>query len=168
MKSALKITQAFAQLTLAATLIVLVNGCDRKEQQNVQNPPSTEPQIEGVKSSNGSLDGIWKIQYSINGIVYQSELEMRGNDGTMLTHFFDVNTNQSKIVEQTIELKPSAQGIVLLGSHPVYPNTETSYPNYSPDNFLFKINPDGSKIFYTCDNAGMCSPVEMEYVGSKQ
>lgn len=199
MKAAIKISQTFAQLTLAATLILLANGCDKQQQQKVQilppvpsptasaspvsptpqpvaSPtpelvppqPSVPSQIQAspVNSSNGSLDGIWKLQYSIHGIVHQSGLEMRGNDGKMLTRFFNVNTNQSEMVEQTIELKPSPQGIVLFGSNPVYPGTQTAYPSYSPDNFLFQINPDGSRIFYTCDDAGNCSPVEIEYLGS--
>ena len=235
MKSAIKISKTFAQLTLAATLILLANGCDRPGQQkgkilppvtsptvsvspvsptpqpvtsptpelvppqpsvpsHNQSPPVNSPSEPSQISpsplnrngneqipphplqnptentprtnSDSSLDGIWKLQYSVNGIIYESGLEMRGNDGKMLTHFFDVNTNQSEMVEQTIELKPSPQGIVLFGSNPVYPGTQTAYPSYSPDNFLFRVNPDGSRIFYTCDDAGNCSPVEIEYLGS--
>lgn len=131
-----------------------------------QSPVLPQNQPSPVNSSNGSLDGIWKLQYSIHGIVYQSGLEMRGNDGKMLTRFFNVITNQSEMVEQTIELQPSPQGIVLFGSNPVYPGTQTAYPSYSPDNFLFRVNPDGSRIFYTCDDTGNCSPVEIEYLGS--
>lgn len=127
-------------------------------------PPSTyqPPQID----SSSPLDGIWKLQYSVHGIIYQSVLKMEGNQGKMLTRFFNVNAGQPEEVEQTLKIEPSAHGLLLLGSNPVYPGTNTPYPTYSADNFLFTVNPDGSRFAYTCDAANRCSPVEMEYVGA--
>lgn len=234
MKSAMKLSRKFAQLTLAATLILLANGCYRREQQKVQNPslepsptvpaspasgnpqPATSPSPEVAPSqpsvssqnppvavnspseprhnppspsnengnesrldrsvphppentprnnSNNSIDGVWKLQYSVGGIVYESALEMRGDRGKMLTRYFNVNTNKQEEAEQTIELQPSPHGILLLGSNPIDSETQKPHPTYSPDNFLFRVNPDGSRISHTCDDAGNCSPVEIEYLG---
>lgn len=123
------------------------------------NPPSAEPT---------PMYGVWKLQYSIHGIVYQSRLTMKGESGTMLTSFFNVGTNQAENVEQTMRLRPSAKGLLLLGYNPVDANTKTQKSDYSPDNFLFQINPDGSKYFWTCDDEQRCSPVEVEYIGSEQ
>jgi hypothetical protein len=112
------------------------------------------------------LYGVWRLQYSVHGIVYQSTLKMEGDSGKMLTSFFNVETNQTETVEQTMRLQPSAKGLLLLGYNPVDANSKTRHPTYSPDNFLFQITPNG-KYFQTCDDAGRCSPVEIEYIGSE-
>ncbi|RCJ32603.1 hypothetical protein A6769_27400 [Nostoc punctiforme NIES-2108] len=60
-----------------------------------------------------------------------------------------------------MKLGSSAKGLILYGYNPVYPGTQTIYSSYSPDNFLFGINPDGSLNLVTYDDADRCSEVEV-------
>ncbi len=117
------------------------------------------PQLIDAKTP---IYGAWKLRYSVDGIVYESFLKMQGNSGTMRTRFFSPNVDRTEIVDQTMQLRSSAEGLILLGSHPVYGGTTISHPTYSPDNFLFRINPDGSKEVFTCDYLKQCSPVNLE------
>jgi CRISPR/Cas system CMR-associated protein Cmr5 small subunit len=112
-----------------------------------------------------SIDGIYrnfKLRYSISEVVYESTLKMKGDSGTMLTKFFDKNTNKTEIIEQTIKLEQSSTGLLLLGFDPVYPDTQIPYPNYAADKFIIEFNRDGSFNWTTCDDAGNCSDVEVE------
>lgn len=88
--------------------------------------------------------------------------QVQGRSGIMRTQFFNPNTGQTEMVDQTMRLRSSSQGLVLLGYNPVYAGTNTPNPIYSPDNFLFQIQPDGTTVVFTCDDAGRCSPVEIE------
>lgn len=102
------------------------------------------------------------LRYSVDGILYESFLVMEGHSGMMRTRFFNPNIGETEMVDQTMQLRSSAQGLVLLGYDPVYAGTNTPNPTYSPDNFLFQIQPDGTFFAFTCDDAGRCSPVEIE------
>lgn len=157
----------------AATLVSLVPLTLSVEMQQVQalslpKKASTVTPSESLLSSSSfkiaqssPVQGQWKLRYSVTGVVYESILRMEGYSGVMLTRFFDVNTKSTAIVQQTMRLRSSPKGLVILGYNPVYPGTKTSYPRYSPDNFLFQIRPDGSLLFATCDDAMRCSPVEI-------
>lgn len=106
-------------------------------------------------------DGTLKLRFSSSGVIHEGTLSMDGNSGKLLTRFFDSNRNQTATVEQIIKLENTFRGLVLWGYEPVYPGTQTPYPNYSTDNFLLGVNSDGSINLRTCDDAGNCSDVEV-------
>ncbi|MEH1893912.1 MAG: hypothetical protein V7K94_01085 [Nostoc sp.] len=123
--------------------------------------------IAQLVDANSPLYGSWSLRYSVDGVVYQSVLVMKGYSGMMRTRYFDSTINQRQVVDQEISLKSSPQGLVLLGYNPVYPGTSRRHPTYAADNFLFSVEPDGSVIAYTCDDLRRCSAVDVESIVSQ-
>ncbi|OYD88337.1 hypothetical protein CDG77_24350 [Nostoc sp. 'Peltigera membranacea cyanobiont' 213] len=123
--------------------------------------------IAQLVDANSPLYGSWSLRYSVDGVVYQSVLVMKGYSGMMRTRYFDSRINRSQVVDQEINLKSSPQGLVLLGYNPVYPGTSRRHPTYAADNFLFSVEPDGSVIAYTCDDLRRCSAVDVESIVSQ-
>ncbi|MBN3958721.1 hypothetical protein [Nostoc sp. NMS8] len=132
----------------------VVSG-NTKGQPTIQaNRPST-PQPTNIP------DGTIKLRYSSGGVVHEGRLIINGDSGKLFTRFFDIKRNKTATVEQTIEIENTAKGLVLWGYYPVYPGTKTPYPDYSADNFVLRINVDGSYFLRTCDDAENCSDVEV-------
>ncbi|MEH2074273.1 MAG: hypothetical protein V7K57_07750 [Nostoc sp.] len=123
--------------------------------------------IAQLVDANSPLYGSWSLRYSVDGVVYQSVLVMKGYSGMMRTRYFDSTINKRQVVDQEITLKSSPQGLVLLGYNPVYPGTSRRHPTYAADNFLFSVEPDGSVIAYTCDDRRQCSAVDVESIVSQ-
>lgn len=128
------------------------------------NPQSSSFTLAQLTEASSPIYGTWKLQYSVNGIIHESILNMRGYSGSMRTRYFDLQPRKSVAVDQTMTLKSSANGLVLLGSNPVYAGTRTRHPNYSADNFLFQLRPDGTLVVFTCDYNLQCSSVDIEAV----
>lgn len=128
------------------------------------NPQSSSFTIAQLTQASSPIYGNWKLQYSVDGIIYESVLVMQGYYGGMRTRYFDPQSRRSTAVDQTMTLKSSANGLVLLGSNPVYAGTRTRHPTYSADNFLFQIRPDGTTVAFTCDYNLQCSPVDIESI----
>lgn len=103
--------------------------------------------------------GCQRLVYSPFGVVYDSELRMNGYDGMMVTRFFNQNTNRPEAVQQMMRVVSSSQGLVISGSNPVYFGTNIRHPTYSPDNFLFQIQPNGTYHAIARDNLGRTSLV---------
>ena len=89
---------------------------------------------------------------------------MSGYSGKMRTRYFDPNFNRTQTIDQSMSLRSSSRGLVLLGYNPVYAGTNTQSSTYSADNFLFQVSTDGSLLAATCDDAGQCSDVDVESV----
>ncbi|HEY9692982.1 MAG TPA: hypothetical protein V6D15_12290 [Oculatellaceae cyanobacterium] len=120
--------------------------------------------IAQLSRSSTPLYGSWKLNYSVGGILYESWLYMSGYSGKMRTLYFDPNVKKTQLIDQSMSLRSSSQGLILVGYNPVYAGTNTQYPTYSADNFLFQISSDGSLLAVTCDDAGQCSGVDIESV----
>lgn len=110
------------------------------------------------------MRGRWKLRFSTVGIVHESTLVMNGYSGWMKTRYFSPATKRTETVEQVMMIRPSAQGLLIVGYNPVYAGTNIRHPSYLPDALLFQINPDGTEILMTCDTTGrgQCSAVEIE------
>ena len=117
--------------------------------------------IAQLTDANSPLYGNWKLIYSVDGIVYESILIMRGYSGNMRTRYHDPNKGK-QVVDQTMYLKSSSSGLVLLGDNPVDAGTSKKHPIYAADKFLLAIQPDGSLQFLTCDDQQQCSYVKSE------
>ncbi|MEH2385088.1 MAG: hypothetical protein V7K14_04725 [Nostoc sp.] len=164
----------FKQTTSIAILItgIGLSGIKSVEARNalVQTPnvsQSSSYAIAQLLDANSPIYGSWKLKYSVDGVVYQSVLVMKGYSGVMRTRYFDSRINKKQVVDQEISLKSSAQGLVLLGYNPVYPGTSKRHPTYAADNFLFSVEPDGSLTAYTCDDQRQCSAVDVERIVSQ-
>ncbi|WP_293117545.1 hypothetical protein [Okeania sp. SIO1I7] len=137
-------------------------------------PPSAMAELstnESYKSSSNNspkylaqsnpLYGCLRLTYSVLGTVYESILEMNGYEGIMITQYFNPNIRGTDYVQQTMRMRSSPRGIVILGYNPVYPGTSRKHPTYIPDNFFFQVRPNGDYIFAVMDDAGQLSPVEV-------
>ncbi|KAI9134302.1 hypothetical protein [Acaryochloris sp. CCMEE 5410] len=115
------------------------------------------------------LIGRWKLQFSAGGIVHESTLLMRGYSGWMRTRFFNLATRKTNTVVQRMRVRPSANGLLIVGYNPVYAGTTIRHPSYLPDALVFRISPDGSTLAFTCDTAGrgQCSPITVKALNSR-
>jgi hypothetical protein len=106
------------------------------------------------------------LRYSGGPIIHEALLVMRGCMGVLFTRFFNPQTNQAEMVRQSMRLQASAEGTLLLGYNPVYADSGTAHPSYHADNFLFRQGVDGSWNIANCDDAMVCSPVQIVEVRS--
>jgi hypothetical protein len=120
----------------------------------------SNPSFSKYLAQTNPLYGCWRLTYSSFGVVHESLLQMNGYDGVMVTGFYDSSVRDTLFVRQYMQLKDSARGLLILGYNPVYVGSNRR-ANYSPDNFLFQVNPNGDFLARTCDDAGKCSPVEV-------
>lgn len=135
-----------------------------KQPTNFNLPPSSAT-IAQLTEASSPIYGTWRLQFSLEGVIYNSVLTMQGYSGSMRTWFFNTRIGRTVAVDQTMILKSSAYGLVLLGSNPVY--ADTIIPaTYNPDNFLFQVRTDGVLVAVTCDAIipDRCSPVDIEFV----
>jgi hypothetical protein len=134
---------------------------------SVIHPETQAPLIAQIVDANSPIYGNWSLRFSVDGLVYESVLVMRGYSGVMRTSYFDPKIGSKQIVDQEMRLKSSSQGLVLLGYNPVYAGTSRRHPTYAADNFLFSIDPDGSLRAFTCDDRKQCSAVDVETIASQ-
>jgi hypothetical protein len=120
----------------------------------------SNPSFSKYLAQTNPLYGCWRLTYSSFGVVHESLLQMNGYDGVMVTGFYDSSVRDTVFVRQYMKMKGSARGLLILGYNPVYVGSNRR-ANYSPDNFLFQVNPNGDFLAGTCDDEGKCSPVEV-------
>ncbi|WYL99692.1 MAG: hypothetical protein HEQ19_09285 [Gloeotrichia echinulata CP02] len=152
--------------TVSIGLLTLGIGFFGMKSVDAQSPVTQQPSsftIAQLTEASSPIYGTYKLQYSVNGIIHESILRMRGYSGIMRTRYFNPQRRKTVVVDQTMELKSSSSGLILLGSNPVYAGT-TIPAEYSADNFLFQIRPDGTLVVFTCDDAKQCSPVDLEVI----
>jgi len=126
--------------------------------------PSSSFTIAQLTEAIYPLYGSWKLTFSVNGTVYKGYLIMKGYYGNLRVSYFDPHLRKKQVIDESILLMSSSEGLVLLGYDPVYQGTSIRHPNYSADSFIFSVEPDGSLIAFTCDNSGQCSSVAVEFV----
>jgi hypothetical protein len=120
--------------------------------------------IAQYSEAHSPLYGTWKLTYSVDGIVYESILIMRGYQGGMGTTFFDPNVQKTRVISQSMYLKSSSKGLILVGDNPTDFYTKKPVRTYSADNFLISLLPNGSLLVVTCDTAGRCSDVDLQAI----
>jgi hypothetical protein len=156
-------------LSTGALLISVIGlfGIESVSARNYSEKPSSSYTIAQTNSkitdANSPIYGTYKLTYSVDGIVYESTLVMSGYSGVMRTRYYDSDTGKPEVVRQNMALKSIPQGLFLIGSNPVYDKTSKPAKDYSPDNFLFSITPDGP-VFFTCDRMERCSHVDLEVI----
>ncbi len=80
------------------------------------------------------LDGIWKLQWRMNGKSFDGLLTLTGNSGTMTVNVRYSN-GQSDVVQQRIVVQSSDNQFILSGQNPVYAGTNMPISSYIPDTF---------------------------------
>jgi hypothetical protein len=115
--------------------------------------------IAQVTNASSPVYGSWTLSYSIDGIDYESILDMHGYSGTMQIRYFDYRLGETQVVDQTMYLKALPEGTILLGYNPVYAGTDIKHPTYTADDFWFSVQPNGSAEIIHCNDTEECSPV---------
>jgi hypothetical protein len=93
-----------------------------------------------------------RLTFSNGGIVHAGKLWLNDNGmGRMTVKFFSTDLGRQESVDLTMRSENTPQGILLVGSNPIYSGTRRRHPNYSPDNFLLRIDENGRRTFSTFD-----------------
>lgn len=101
------------------------------------------------------------IRWSAGFVVHEAHLDLQGCRGKMTVRFFNSERRRTETISQTMIVRNTANGILLLGYNPVWLNTRTRHPSYAADNILIQQRPDGSMGIMLCDDLNQCSPVEV-------
>lgn len=103
-----------------------------------------------------------RLTFSNGASVHAGQLWLNSNGmGRMTVKFFSPDLGRQESVDQIMRTQNSPQGILLVGSDPVYSGTRRRHPNYSPDNFLLRIDENGQRSFFTFDLNRNVSEVEV-------
>ena len=93
-----------------------------------------------------------RLTFSNGSIVHAGKLWLNDSGmGRMTVKFYSPDLRRPEAVDQTITSENTPQGILLVGSNPVYSGTRRRHPTYSPDNFLLKVDENGQRSFFTFD-----------------
>jgi hypothetical protein len=103
--------------------------------------------------------GTYVIEFRVGDSLHEGRLQMQGSSGKMMISFFNLVTNQTDTVEQTMELAVCSFGLALFGNNPVIPNTRTRHPTYVPDNLYIWQQPNGSRAVFNIDDQNVYAPV---------
>jgi hypothetical protein len=96
------------------------------------------------------------------GILHQGKLMLnKSGNGAMQVEFFNASTNRPEVIVQSMTVRDSQHGILIVGSNPVYAGTRNRHPTYHPDNFLLKVQENGDYLFFAFDGQGTRSPVDI-------
>ncbi len=110
------------------------------------------------------LDGIWKLQWRMNGKSFDGLLNLTGNSGTMTVNVRYSN-GQNDVVQQRMVVQSSGDQFILSGQNPVYAGTNMPIVSYITDTFLIEQadNLEGWKA-KSCDSTERCSQVTIQYI----
>lgn len=74
--------------------------------------------------------------------------------------------NGTVMVEQTIRIEDTANGMRLTGYSPVYPGTRVRHPSYVADNFYVSQNEYGSLRIVNIDDRGTSSVASIRLIAN--
>ena len=103
----------------------------------------------------------WDLTYNEQGIVRKSRLLMAGYEGVMATKYYSLKKKRPDFVKQTMKLRSSPRGLILLGSDPKGLGNHP-HPTYRPDNFAIQVHPDIGFLALNLYTAGHLSPVDLK------
>lgn len=129
--------------------LFLLTGCaGSRSSAQVSGPGCSEP-----------FYGTYGMRFSAGAVVHEGTLYMHGCTGSLYVSYYSVARKRTERVKQTIRVRSSSEGIVLLGYRPVYAGSNRPHPTYAADNFLIQVDQRGGLSAINCDDAGQCSPV---------
>jgi hypothetical protein len=103
-----------------------------------------------------------RLTFSSGPIVHAGRLWLNDNGrGRMTVKYFNPALGRQESVDQTITSENTPQGMLLVGSNPIYSGTRRRMPTYIPDSFLLRIDENGQRSFFALDNNRNASPLEV-------
>ncbi|MCX6313507.1 MAG: hypothetical protein NTX08_02085 [Sphingobacteriales bacterium] len=96
---------------------------------------------------------LYEIKWTIEGTRYQAGVIVFNNSyGKARVKY--LNEGKYVMVEESLIYESKSMGFDLYGSKPVYPGTETKFPNYIADDFLITAEADGTFTVICADEGG--------------
>lgn len=165
MKSIFSIHAKGTNLLISALLIsssvLIANAPTAIAQYRPRYPDYGNPGMPGMPGMPApSLNGVWRVNWQVNGNHTSGRLYMQGNQGILRLRVRDRYGNMERI-EQTMFLSPRRDGFALRGRNPMFTSTGMPVPSY----FRIRQTPNGWMVT-TCDDNRNCAPVMMQYLGS--
>jgi hypothetical protein len=103
-----------------------------------------------------------RLTFSNGEIVHAGQLWLNSNGmGRMTVKFYSPTAGRPESIDLTMRTENTPQGILLVGSNPVYSGTRRRHPTYSPDNFLLRTDENGNRSFFTFDLQRNTSAVDV-------
>jgi hypothetical protein len=103
-----------------------------------------------------------RLTFSSGAVVHAGRLWLNDNGrGRMTVKYFNPALGRQESVDQTITSENTPQGMLLVGSNPIYSGTRRRIPTYIPDSFLLRIDENGQRSFFALDNNRNASPLEV-------
>ncbi|NET40522.1 hypothetical protein [Okeania sp. SIO2B3] len=109
---------------------------------------------------NEGMNGVWNLQWRVNGWLHRGRLRMDGNFGTMIVNVTGPN-GRKVYAEQQMNMVPDTNGYTLQGSRPTYPGSNKINPDYKPDNFYVEWDNYGNLEMRNCTDYHDCIPVKI-------
>ncbi|NES69227.1 MAG: hypothetical protein F6K24_30350 [Okeania sp. SIO2D1] len=109
---------------------------------------------------NEGMNGVWNLQWRVNGWLHRGRLRMDGNFGTMIVNVTGPN-GRKVYAEQQMNMVPDANGYTLQGSRPTYPGSNAINRAYQPDTFYVESGHRGNWQMRNCSDYSGCIPVTM-------
>lgn len=111
-----------------------------------------DPVAEANQRAINAVAGVWLL--SRHGGMYEDVLSVNGTYGIMRAWWRDA---QGKLigVDQTMKVQITPQGVLLIGSDPVYAKTKTPYTTYAADKLIFQRQTDNSYKIWTKDDVNV-------------
>lgn len=95
---------------------------------------------------------VYEIKFTVDITQYRVALVIyEDGAGKMRVRYYNSGT---KMVEQSVKIENTLDGIRVAGYNPVYPETKTPYPSYIPDNFYISIDEYGTLSVYNIYSGG--------------
>lgn len=153
--------QKFWQYT-TTTFLTIISSSMPGWSLGAVNFPAPSPTIATHQKLALHKTACMRLKFSNGGIVHAGQLWLNDNGmGRMTVKYFSPELGRQESVDQTMRSENTPQGILLVGSNPIYSGTRRRIPTYSPDNFLLRIDENGHRTFFTFDLNRNTSEVEV-------
>ena len=121
----------------------------------------------GVESQ---TNGVWGLEFAVGATQHQAILSINGDSGFMVVRLPD-GQGGIKNIGQTMKLRQSYKGLVIVGQDPTDIDTDKPSETYQPDNFLIAVRPEKENpvtfrnISVNSDGSVMEFPVNPTFLG---
>ncbi len=107
---------------------------------------------------------IFEVKFIAGMTQYRAALVLfDGGTGKMRVRYYTQDKG-TVMVEQTIRIENTVNGMRLTGYTPVYPGTRVRYPSYTADNFYLSRNEYGSMSIINIDDSGNTSTATIRLI----
>lgn len=96
----------------------------------------------------------YQIDWSFDGIQYETLVQLRGHSGLMRVRFVDPVSGSYRLVQMVARVEFNGEYYILSGKYPRDPFSGHRDLNYLPDYLWFSAAPNGTQSVFTVDQYG--------------